>query len=838
MRTRAFTKNVSIFLVASLIALTSMQETIAQCTSSFTITPGTCNVITVYDSSTAAAGDAIDWIDVFWGDGFISSNLDPVDFPLTHTYGSPGTYTYLHVIHTVQGCVDSASSSVIISGPIANFTTTPVCNGYPTLFFDLSSPNGGPFITSWDWDFGDGGISSAQNPAHTYTTAGTYMVCLTVTNADGRTNTYCSSVEVYPNPIADFTYVPDCDYEVMFTDLSIPNALGIVTWNWSFGDGGASSVQHPTHTYASAGTYTVCLIVTNTNGCIDSICYEVSTSLGAGAGLVADLIAPDTTYVGVAVDFIDNSTVCDANIISWEWDFGDPASGILNTSNLQDPSHTYASGGTYEVTLLVLADSLGTILNDTAFHTIVVIDGSPVYPIADFSFSYNCLNQPVDFLDLSTTNGGSALTNWYWDFGDGGSSTVQNPSYTYASAGTYNISLVVTNADNLSDTAVNSITLDPLPGVTASAVPNSTMPGDTIQFNGSSNSAITSWTWTFGDGSTSIMQNPLHSYQYAGNYTVSLTVTDIAGCMSTTSIPVYIYVAPSFPDDSSIWNTVGDNSITSQTWRFRYGLLGDTTISATDQDTLSYSKVYSLFDSTLTNPNSTYFAALRETEDKEVYALLPGFEEGLLYDFNLEVGDTIWYAIGGSLCYNSVSFTDEDHYKVVTATDSILLVNGETRKRWHLTDHPNGIMNDVWVEGIGSVVWYGLFNPFITDITLCGDSYSFACMKEGDEVIYLSNPYCEECFCQLMTTVNENDLAEADPIHIYPNPANDHLVIESTEMIEKLRIIDITGNVAKEKQVGNLMIRIPVMDLTNGVYLIELQSSRKQYQKKLIIQHR
>jgi hypothetical protein len=185
-----------------------------------------------------------------------------------------------------------------------------------------------------------------------------------------------------------------------------------------------------------------------------------------------------------------------------------------------------------------------------------------------------------------------------------------------------------------------------------------------------------------------------------------------------------------------------------------------------------------LYDSTFTNPNSTYFGAMRRTEDKKVYVLLPGFEEALLYDFALDIGDTIWYPIGGSLCYNDVTFTVENHYKVVTSIDSTQLENGEIRKRFYLEDYPNGIMSDVWIEGIGSVVWYGLFNPLINDVTLCGDHYDFACMKEENVVVFLNNPHCEECFCQLMTSLEENITDVDNYLYLYPNPATHTLTID------------------------------------------------------------
>jgi hypothetical protein len=271
---------------------------------------------------------------------------------------------------------------------------------------------------------------------------------------------------------------------------------------------------------------------------------------------------------------------------------------------------------------------------------------------------------------------------------------------------------------------------------------------------------------------------------------------------------------------------VGDNSITNQTWRFRYGLIGDTTISTTDIDTTyTYSKVFNLYDSTLTNPNSTYFGALRKTEDKKVYVLLPGFEEALLYDFTLEIGDTIWYAIGGSLCYSDISFTAEDHYKVVTAIDSTQLENGETRKRWHLEDYPNGVMTDIWVDGIGSVVWYGLFNPLINDVTLCGDNYDFACMKEEDVVVYLNNPHCEECFCQLMTSVDENITTENNHLYLYPNPASGIITLELDKRFGEadIFIYHSTGQcVYRKAHDSSSNIEVDVSTWHAGVYFVKV----------------
>jgi len=153
--------------------------------------------------------------------------------------------------------------------PVANFSGTPT-SGYAPLavtFTDLSS--GSP--TSWSWTFGDGGTSASQNPSHTYTSAGSYTVTLTVTNAagsDGETKTgyiTVSNPPTYP-PVANFSGTPTsgtAPLVVAFTDLSTNSPT---SWAWTFGDGGTSTAQNPSHTYTAAGTYTVALTATNAYG--------------------------------------------------------------------------------------------------------------------------------------------------------------------------------------------------------------------------------------------------------------------------------------------------------------------------------------------------------------------------------------------------------------------------------------------------------------------------------------------------------------------------------------------------------------------------------------------
>jgi PKD repeat protein len=213
------------------------------------------------------------------------------------------------------GMVDAAAAiggGTVLNPPVAAFSGTPVSGDYPlnVVFTDLSSNT----PTSWSWTFGDGGTATAQNPSHTYTAAGTYTVSLTATNGDGSdTETKTAYINVTEPatptpPVAAFTGTPvsgDYPLNVTFADQS-SNAP--TSWSWTFGDGGTSTAQNPSHTYTAAGTYTVALTATNTYG------SDTETKTGyitvteppvGGAMHVADIVvtsvASGRKYYGRAV---------------------------------------------------------------------------------------------------------------------------------------------------------------------------------------------------------------------------------------------------------------------------------------------------------------------------------------------------------------------------------------------------------------------------------------------------------------------------------------------------------------------------------------------------------
>ncbi len=213
--------------------------------------------------------------------------------------------------------------------PTANFTFD--ASGDPVVAFtDLTEG----FPDAWSWTFGDGATSLTQNPIHTYFANGIYTVCLNAENVLGSSTT-CQDVTIgsYAPPAADFSFDDSADPLIAFTDLSTNDPE---TWSWTFGDGGSSSIENPTHTYATNGTFEVCLIAGNLAG-TDEVCKTVTVD--------GNLVAPEADFayssVGLSVNFTDLSTNTPT---FWGWTFGDGSNSLE-----QNPSHTYAAAGSFEV---------------------------------------------------------------------------------------------------------------------------------------------------------------------------------------------------------------------------------------------------------------------------------------------------------------------------------------------------------------------------------------------------------------------------------------------------------------------------------------------------------
>ena len=416
----------------------------------------------------------------------------------------------------------ASAASMPVAAFVSNATsgTTP----FGVLFIDESTNT----PISWLWSFGDGSTSTVQAPTHTYTSAGTYTVTLTATNAAGS-NTVTKSDYI---TVSKMGSAPVAAFVANLTSGTVPLSIQFVdassnsptSWAWSFGDGGTSTAQNPTHTYTSVGTYTVTLTATNTAGSNTlSESGEITVTKVASVPAASFTSVETSGTVPLSIQFVDASS---NSPTSWAWSFGDGGS-----SSEENPSYTYASVGTYTVTLTATNAAGSNTVTETGYITVTA-----AAPLASFSANVTGGAQPlaVSFTDSSS----NSPTSWYWTLGDGYTSSSQNVTHTYTAIGTYTVTLTASNSEGSNETSESDyITVTSgviVPAVSFSADVSAGPTPLTVQFTDTSANSPTSWFWSFGDGESSTLENPAHTYAAGGTYTVKLTAANSAGSNSVT----------------------------------------------------------------------------------------------------------------------------------------------------------------------------------------------------------------------------------------------------------------------------------------------------------------
>ena len=552
----------------------------------FTLPPGIClpaDSAHFFDASTIADATQAGF-NYLWDFGDPTSgvnNSSGVKNPV-HYYGTGGTsYSINLKVTSAAGCFHDTTKvlNTVYQQPHADFSVIPENCLNDVTIFTSNATGSGNTITEYHWDFGDATFSTLQSPTHTYLTAGTKTIKhWVVTDKGCYSDTTIKTVIINPLPTANFSNTgPFCETgTITFTDLSLANAGNITSWAWTFGDAGTSAQQNPTHTYASAGTYTVTLTVTTDKNCVSAV-YSAPV-------VIHPLPVPGFTHTQACLPFgvtgfTNTSTVADATALSYQWDFGDPASGVLNTSTASNPSHYFSTTGPYTVTLTVT--SAPGCINVT---TQVISD---IYAQAHADFTVNaenCLNDVTSFTS-NATGSGSPIAQYHWDFGDATFSTLQNPTHTYLTAGTKTIKhWVVTDKSCFSDTTTHTVVINPLPTAAFTyAAPRCETRVITFTDVSVPNAGVlTNWAWDFGDGNTSTLQNPTHSFAAAGPYTVTLTVTTSKGCVSAVftklviinPLPVAGFINPEVCLSDAFAQFVDTSHVTSGniiSWAWNFG---------------------------------------------------------------------------------------------------------------------------------------------------------------------------------------------------------------------------------------------------------------------------
>lgn len=507
----------------------------------------------------------------------------------TFLFNTPGKFNVKLVMVDSIGCVDSVSvnDQVWVKGQKPNFSGTPITGCMPLTSTFTPSNLSLPAIVSFAWNFGDSTSSSntdtTLSPSHLYTLKGAYDVSLSVTDTDGCVNTIVKPRYVQSsNPIANFQVQPiGCiNVPVQFSDRSSMSGLQHF---WSFGDGGSSTATNPTHVYTNSGRFTVRLIISNGNGCTDTV---TKTNIIEIQKVVAK------TVVNRIVSYCAPQTVTlqDTSIgtTSWRWDFGDSSSSIL-----RNPTHTFNRNGYFNVTLI--ASNINGCADTLTLDSMVHIIG----PVPSYSYvrSQNCAPAIVTF-----TNTSKYSVSALWDFRDGRLSTAYNATNVYTQSGNFNPILIA--RDSLGCTATYAPTLnikvDTVPTALFTATPTEICGSGTVNFTNRSTGNPTSYSWNFSNGQTLTTVNASQYYNIPGSYAVSLIATNQHGCKDTFSLasPINVYEKPvaRFSTNASPKNCTpasvqfyssstpaAGSSISSFVWNFGNGttLNGSSNVSTT-----------------------------------------------------------------------------------------------------------------------------------------------------------------------------------------------------------------------------------------------------------------
>lgn len=445
--------------------------------------------------------------------------------PVRFFKGSPGKLFTLwlcvsfHFLFSLQGYAQPM---------VAEFTAdkTSGCASLSVSFKDLTTGN----PRFWNWDFGNGTLSTVQNPTISYSLPGTYSVTLVVRNADGTTGiTKTNYITVYASPTAEFSanLTTACaPANIQFTDKSKTTSGSIVAWDWDFGDGGKSSSPSPSHTYASTGFYNVSLVVTSSTGCKGVGFAPRFIRMVAGVKAEFDNSKPATCQAPYNINFI-NQTSGPGNI-TFQWDLGN---GINSTASA--PSTTYATGGTYNVTLTANSEfgCSGTITKPVTLGGPNTVIKAP---------DTVCQNTQVTFIN----DGSVAPQKTLWDFGNGQQSTSTNGTTVFTAQGNYTIKVINTYSA-CKDSAVKAIYVRP--GTTIDFTATNTVackPPLNVTFQDASPVPNTKWDWDFGDGTTGTGSPTNHLYNSAGTFNVTATFTDAAGCEGKITKPSVVSIDP------------------------------------------------------------------------------------------------------------------------------------------------------------------------------------------------------------------------------------------------------------------------------------------------------
>jgi uncharacterized repeat protein (TIGR01451 family) len=410
-------------------------------------------------------------------------------------------------------------------------------------FFDYSTATLGDTIHTYNWNFGDGFTSTQKNPIHAYSTAGLYTVTLYVTDGSSSDGEVTQILMTVPNPASCIAYcgytegTPSLNnYPFSFIDGStLADNSTITSVLWDFGDGSTSTLFAPTHTYTTAGSYSVSYTITTSAGCTST--WGVTAEANLCPITIIDSITADPNNLAIY-------TVWPSGTAPYTFNWYYFPNGTYNTTPV-DPADISNGGATVNAHELVncaayrvnVTDANGCTTFDWGMNSCFA---APLNIWANFVSLQQGNSKTVDFSDITIMDGGYQHTR-VWDFGDGTTSTLPMPTHTYANYGSYAVTLIASYPGAITDTAVQNINISPCNYNFAVTV----TPSSTTVLSASATGGVGSlaYTWTNATSGNVIGNSPALVVNEAGLYAVS--VSDDNGCLASHSAVAY---SPHFQD--------------------------------------------------------------------------------------------------------------------------------------------------------------------------------------------------------------------------------------------------------------------------------------------------
>lgn len=484
------------------------------------------------------------------GTGYYSGPATTAAGQFTPSAAGAGTHTVWYVFNSTAGCKDSISQTIqVYARPKPGFTFPTGClaeNGM-VQFTNATTVSDGQTM-SYSWTFADPNASGSnpntstqRDPTHNYTNTGTYAVKLAISTPNGCSSDTTINATFSVKPDLSFnTLANTCQNAAAFSAAAASVGNGVTGTGTYSGPGTTAAGQFNPAT-AGAGTHTITYIFNSTGGCADTATQSIIVYPKPTASFTVD----NNICLNQQATVTDASTVPSGySITTWNWNFGNGVSQSSSTGTL--PALSYATANTYTIKLVTISNQ--NCVSDTASQVI----GVRPMPAPNFKLpTAICMPNGSGTFTNTSTIGDNTNMSYQWTFGDGsGPSNNTNPTHTYATAsGPVNVKLVATSSYGcVKDTTIVLSAFFDKPLARFSVSPDTLCQGTPNVFTNAStapNSTVSGWSWSFGDGTTSGDENPTKKYTQYGNFPVTLTVKNAAGCTSDPEKKnVVVYLQP------------------------------------------------------------------------------------------------------------------------------------------------------------------------------------------------------------------------------------------------------------------------------------------------------